>query len=67
MTNFLTKQQDRFKMSRVGEESNEVEFQGEGVASEANGKGVQTLMKEGLSYTGYFREGKKHGAGLLVS
>lgn len=54
-------------MSRVGEESNEVEFQGEGVASEANGKGVQTLMKEGLSYTGYFREGKKHGAGLLVS
>jgi hypothetical protein len=65
--NFLSKQEERFKMDRVGENNNEVEFQGEGLATEANGKGVQTLIKEGLSYTGYFKNGKKHGVGLLVS
>ena len=52
-------------MENVG--NNEVDFQGDGPANEANGKGVQTMIKEGFTYTGYFREGKKHGAGLLVS
>ena len=59
--------QERFKMEHVGEGNNEVDFQGDGPAREANGKGVQTIIKEGLTYTGYFQNGKKHGAGLLVS
>lgn len=54
-------------MDLVGENNQEVQFQGEGSAKEANGKGVQTLIKEGITYTGYFRDGKKHGEGLLVS
>ena len=57
--------QDRFKMENVG--NSEVDFQGDGPAKEANGRGVETMMKDGLTYTGYFRNGKKHGAGLLVS
>ena len=28
---------------------------------------MQTLIKEGITYTGFFKEGKKHGVGLLVS
>lgn len=52
-------------MENVGNE--EVDFQGDGPAKEANGKGVETMMKDGLTYTGFFRNGKKHGAGLLVS
>ena len=35
--------------------------------SQASGKGVETLMKEGITYTGYFHHGKKNGVGLLVS
>jgi hypothetical protein len=54
-------------MENVVEGSNDVDFQGDGPASEASGKGVQTMIKEGLTYTGYFSKGKKHGAGLLVS
>ena len=44
-----------------------MDYQGEGEAIDANGKGVQTLIKEGITYTGYFRKGMKHGDGLLVS
>lgn len=54
-------------MNLVGEDNQEVEFQGDGPAEHANGKGVQTLIKEGITYTGYFKDGKKHGDGLLVS
>jgi len=36
-------------------------------AKEANGKCVETFIKEGITFTGYFKDGKKHGAGLLVS
>lgn len=36
-------------------------------ANEANGKCVQTLIKEGITYTGMFLNGVKHGNGLLVS
>jgi hypothetical protein len=59
--------ESRFRMDLVGKNNQEVEFQGEGSATEANGKGVQTLIKEGITYTGYFKDGKKHGEGLLVS
>lgn len=54
-------------MDLVGENNQEVQFQGDGPAKQANGKGVQTLIKEGITYTGYFKDGKKHGEGLLVS
>ena len=54
-------------MHLVGGENQEVEFQGDGPAKEASGKGVQTLIKEGITYTGFFKDGKKHGEGLLVS
>mgnify|MGYP000212240110 CR=1 FL=1 len=59
------KNEEKFKMENVG--SNEVDFQGDGPATEANGKGVETMIKEGLTYTGFFQDGKKHGGGLLVS
>lgn len=36
-------------------------------ANEANGKCVQTLIKQGVSYTGNFNQGMKNGPGLLVS
>ena len=54
-------------MEHVGEENGEIEFQGDMPANEASGKCVQTLIKEGITYTGYFKNGKKHGVGLLVS
>jgi hypothetical protein len=36
-------------------------------AAEASGKCVETLIKEGITYTGHFQDGMKNGTGLLVS
>lgn len=40
---------------------------GETVDGKPEGKGSQTSLKQGLSYTGQFFQGKKHGHGLLVN
>lgn len=54
-------------MIHATEENTEIEFQGDMPAGEASGKCVETLIREGITYTGFFKAGKKHGIGLLVS
>lgn len=54
-------------MANLNEENKDVEFQGDMPAAEASGKCVETLIKEGITYTGHFRNGLKNGPGLLVS
>ncbi len=55
------------KEERRKEEVEENQYEGEKVEGLAEGQGKQILVGEGITYSGTFKGGKKHGAGYLVN
>ncbi len=50
-----------------GDKPVDSQYDGEEVYGRAQGKGKQILVSKGMTYSGVFREGKKHGRGYLVN
>ena len=62
---FISKQ-TQFKMQAEPSEDNQYEGD-KSDSGQAKGNGKQILISEGITYSGRFDEGKKHGAGYLVN
>lgn len=50
-----------------GDKSTDNQYDGELAEGKAQGKGKQILVSKGVTYSGVFKEGKKHGRGYLVN
>lgn len=62
-----TKDVKEIKNVENGQRMSENQYEGEKVEGIAEGEGKQILIGEGITYSGRFRKGKKHGVGYLVN